>query len=124
MSSEGVVSLRFDGRDYAYWRSISIRRGIDRIAGDFQLQVLSPWRNGETTGAQPLKAGGACSLAIDGETVITGYIDAAGGNFSDGGHGYSPRGRDATGQLVDCTAENRPSQWSGVSAERIIRPRP
>ncbi len=118
--SNDLVTLRFDGRGYAYWRSISVRRGIDRIAGDFQLDVLSPWRKGVATGAMPIKAGGACSLAIGGETMITGYIDAPGGSFNDQGHGYSPRGRDATGQLVDCTAENKPPQWSGVPAERII----
>ncbi|AMK09655.1 phage baseplate assembly protein [Pseudodesulfovibrio indicus] len=96
------VTLKVGGQIYAGWKSITIRRSMEQLASTFELGLTDRW-NGSSV-ARPIKPGLACSVLIDGKTIITGHIDDAEPSYDGAAHGITVSGRDLTGDLVDCSA--------------------
>ena len=118
------VVLSVNGQDYAGWEEIKIRRGIEQVAGTFEVTVSDRWAGQED--AWPIMHGSACTLSVDGVTVITGYVDEVLPFFDSARHGITVVGRDRTGDLVDCSAIAASGQWRGRTllqvATDIARP--
>lgn len=89
------VTLRVNGRQYTGWKTARVTRGIESVAGKFDLSVSAPWE---------IYRGDACALEVGGEVVITGTVDRKRISFAAGEHTIEVGGRDRTGQLVDCSA--------------------
>lgn len=96
------VRLVVGGQQYGGWKKITIRRGIEQIAGTFELEVTERWAGQDV--ARPILPGAECKVTIDGQAVITGYVDEAQLRYTSGEHTVSVSGRDRTGDLVDCSA--------------------
>ena len=112
------VTLTVDGLIYGGWKSVSVRRSIETISGTFSLSVSERW-----PGQQALKAilpGQKCLVTLDGETVITGYVDDVAPAYSATSHEVSIDGRDVTSDLVDCSAIHSPGEWQGLRLEAIV----
>ena len=112
------IALTVDGLIYGGWKSVSVRRSIETVAGTFSLSASERW-----PGQQALKAilpGQKCTVAIDGDVVITGYVDDVSPAYSATGHDVTVDGRDATGDLVDCSAIHQPGEWRGRKLEAIV----
>ncbi|MBF0248041.1 MAG: hypothetical protein HQL36_08225 [Alphaproteobacteria bacterium] len=58
-------------------------------------------------------------VAVDGEVFITGYVDDVSPAYSGTSHDVTVDGRDATGDLVDCSAIHQPGEWQGLKLEAI-----
>jgi prophage tail gpP-like protein len=118
------VSLIVNGAEYGGWTSIAIQRGIEQIAGTFSLSVSDRWPGQDTP--RPIRPGDACTVRIDGETVITGYVDDLDLSYDATQHQIGVSGRDKTGDLVDCSAIHAPGEWRGVMllqlAEALCQP--
>ena len=112
----GVV-LTVGGRLHDGWTSAVVTRSLETIAGTFKLQVSN--RNSGESMPRTAAPGDACALSLDGEVVITGHLDAVAVSHSASHHELELSGRDATSDLVDCSAETRPGEWSGETLERI-----
>lgn len=104
------AALVVDGQRYDAWTSVTITRDLGEIAGSFELELDDL---GRTSSALPagLHGGGIpfakfqeVELQLDGETVLSGYVDAVGPAIGAGTVGVRVSGRDKTGQLVDCAA--------------------
>jgi prophage tail gpP-like protein len=67
------------------------------------------------------KPGQSCELLVDGETVITGFIDAVRASFSAEDHSISVSGRDKAGDLQDCSTASKPGTWKDRSLLNIAR---
>jgi prophage tail gpP-like protein len=70
-----------------------------------------------------IQPGSPCEVAVDGEIVITGFVDDAGVEFDPTTHEVEIAGRDATGDLVDCAAfvpGRGPSIWADGSSPLAI----
>ncbi len=113
------VELSVGGQIYGGWTALSIQRGIEQLSGSFTLTLTERWP--EQTAARPVKPGQACVVSIDGEAVVTGYIDEVSPSFSSNEHTLSVTGRDATADLVDCAAIYASGQWKNASLARIAR---
>lgn len=103
------VTLLVNGQLYGGWTSVSVTRSVEQIAGTFDLSLTERW-----PGQQQLRGivpGDACAVRIDGEIVITGYVDEVKPSYDSGSHDVSVSGRDATGDLVDSSAVNSPGEW-------------
>jgi prophage tail gpP-like protein len=87
---------------YGGWKSIHIKRGMEQVAGTFELSVSERWPGQDVP--RPIRPGAACTLRVDGQTVITGWVDEVAVSYDDRAHTVSVSGRDATGDLVDCSA--------------------
>lgn len=111
------ITLRIDGVDWSYWKSVEIARQMDAIAGTFSIALADPWRDGAQ--ALPIAAGMACEVLIGDDPVINGYIDKVTPSFSVTDHGIAISGRDRSGDLVDCSAVHKPGQWSNQTALQL-----
>jgi prophage tail gpP-like protein len=116
-----LITLRIGGVDWTYWKSVEIVRQMDAIAGAFSLTLADKWVPGaQPAGSRaqeplPVAAGQECELLIGSDPVIRGWIDKVTPSFSASEHGISVSGRDASADLVDCSAVHSPGQWNNIS---------
>ncbi len=99
------------------WQRVSVSRSIEQIANGFDLEVTERWPGQSVS--RPIRPGEKCSLKLDDETVIGGYVDDIDLTYDRQSHGISVRGRDATGDLVDCSAVHKTGQWANAKLDRI-----
>ena len=111
------VRLTVNGQHYGGWTSINITRGIEQIAGTFQLKVTEKWPGNPA--ARPVRPGQSCTVSIDGATVITGYIDDVKPEYDSKNRTVAFTGRDKTGDLVDCSAIYKSGAWEKKSIKTI-----
>lgn len=114
-----TVELKVDGQIYGGWKTVRIPFGIEQIANSFELSVTDKWAVGDRP--RPIKPQSACQVLIDNQVVITGYVDDVSIDFDLNNNGISINGRDATGDLVDCSAIHKTGQWTNASLNNILR---
>ncbi len=118
------VALKIGKLAYGGWTEIAVTRSMEVIAGAFELTVTERWPGQQARAA--IAPGDACELTIGGETIITGWVDEVEPDYDATSHHVAFRGRDATGDLVDCSALNSPGVWTGASlldiATEICKP--
>lgn len=124
-----TVTLTIAGRRHEGWTAATVTRALETIAGQFRI-TLSERAPGETT-PRVIRAGDSCELALEGDRVLKGHVDTARISYDAGSHTIEVSGRDATGDLVDCSAslgprragedcaEKLPSEWHGETLEAI-----
>ena len=95
------VSLAVNGIKYKGWKSISITRTIEALAGSFSLGVHDRWIGQQV--AWPIYEEDDCVVSIDDEQVISGIIDSRAISFSPTGTSLAFAGRDVSALLVDCS---------------------
>ncbi|MGE4799946.1 phage baseplate assembly protein [Yersinia hibernica] len=111
------IELYLGNRIYSGWKELSITRSLEEIAGQFTLGVTV------NSGDSPLvlKAGTACKLEINGQRIITGYVDTVEIDVEGTSRTTTVTGRDKTGDLVDCAAIHGKGQWRNVSLATIAQ---
>ncbi|EEC0851214.1 phage tail protein [Salmonella enterica subsp. enterica] len=109
------VELFISGKIFSGWVSVSVRRSLEHLAGSFELELMMPGQSlpDSITPGLPLK------LQINGMTVITGYLDTVKHKITATSYKISITGRDKTGDLVDCSAVFKGSQWHNRTLEQI-----
>lgn len=112
-----VVELRTAGKIFAGWTTININRSIESLSGYFDLGVnVQP-----DTDLSSLSPGQPFILTINGQTVITGYLDGRRRNMTADSMSISITGRDKTADLIDCAAVYKGRQWKNRTLEQIAR---
>lgn len=96
------IGLRVNGREYRGWETARVSRSIEALSGTFELGVSERWA--DQGKPWPINEGDQCSVVVAGKTLITGWVDTRSPSFSADDHTISVSGRDATGDLVDCSA--------------------
>lgn len=115
MNDRDKLTLHVGGRVYGGWKSVNIRHGIEQIAGTFDISLTERWPNQQTEWAIP--PGEFCDVRIGAHVVINGYVDSVNVTYDANDHRIQIKGRDRTGDLVDCSA---PSQaYSGLTFKQI-----
>jgi|CXWL01.1.fsa_nt_gi prophage tail gpP-like protein len=112
------VRLSVNGNDYGGWKSMRISRGIEQLAGTFELTVSELWPGQKIV--KNITPGDSCTVTVEGGTVITGYVDDLDIDYSAESHEVTVKGRDATGDLVDCSAIHRSGKWASARLEAIV----
>ncbi|EDL0131902.1 phage tail protein [Salmonella enterica subsp. enterica serovar Kottbus] len=109
------VELFIGGSIFSGWVSVSVRRSLEHLAGSFELELMIP--------GQPvpdsISPGLPLKLQINGVTVITGYLDTVKYKITATSNKITITGRDKTGDLVDCSAVFKGSQWHNRTLEQI-----
>lgn len=111
------VRLTVEGVSYGGWKSLSVSRGIEQIAGSFEIGVSERWPDIQVL--RKIAPGDKCTLAMDGTVVITGYVDEVSMDYSGSAHEVQVTGRDATSDLVDCSAIYKTGKWTNRKMEQI-----
>lgn len=100
MPTQNDVALAIGGLSHSQWQSYDIDSDLLVAADAFHL-TLAP-------GARPLPKevaeGAPVQLRIDGELVLSGFVDDITIATGKGRHSVSIGGRDGAGQLLDCSA--------------------
>ncbi|MEF2145118.1 MAG: phage tail protein [Desulfovibrionaceae bacterium] len=106
------LTLTVGGRIWRGWKSVSVTRSVEALAGSFSLGLLDRWS--EEMLPLPLAPDMDCCVEIGGDPVITGAIDEVRAELSAQGRAFTVSGRDSTAELVDCSAVHQPGEWSGL----------
>lgn len=118
------LKLTVNGQEYGGWKSARVTRGIEAIAGGFELEATDRWA--ERSEPWPIGEGDVCKLAIDKTTLITGYVGKRHLSYDAESHSFSVSGRDKTGDLVDCSANLGKWEFKGIDvltlAKRVCDP--
>lgn len=117
--AQGQVILTVNGASYGGWTEVEINRGIEQIAGTFSLGLTERWADQDEP--WPIIPGDKCTVAIDGEVVITGYVDDVLPSFDANQHAVTIVGRDKTSDLVDCSAIAKSGSWAGRTLLQIAQ---
>lgn len=111
------VELLIGGKLYGGWKDATVTRGMDSAAGAFNLEVAEKWEpQGEPW---PIDPGDACEIRIDGEVVITGYVDIVRPSYTRNSHSIQIQGRDKSADMVDCSAVHKPDQWRNITLTKL-----
>ena len=116
MSNQGVI-LSIGNTQFGGWENISINLGIKQMAGEFSLTASDKWPG--SWGNQRIQRGDACTVAIDGEIIITGWVDDINPHYDAHYHSIAIGGRDKMGDLVDCSAIHKSGHWMGATLLQI-----
>ena len=119
-----TVALKTNGKIFSGWLTAEIERSLRAVSGHFAINYTDRWV-GQKDSWQ-LRSGDACSIELDGETVITGIIDTVESDLSGDSRHLSVSGRDKTGNLVDSGTLLQQKSFKGVSlksmAEKLASP--
>jgi len=110
--------LLVNGQMYGGWVSIEVTRSIDAMAPSFEVESTERWPGQPAN--WPVQTGDAVKVTVDGESLMTGWVDEVEPEEDGAQHTIRIRGRGKTGDLVDCSAMNRPGRWSNRKIEQII----
>ena len=109
-----MITLRVAGIDYTNFTSASVAIRLDALCNTFTFDAAAP--EGKSL---PFLGGEACEVAVDGEKVLTGYIEVIDASYSASDHTISISGRDKTGDLLDSSIDVI-SDISGVTLKQLI----
>ncbi len=119
-----VVSLHVNGKEYGGWKSARVTRGIESVAGSFDLEVSDRWESGARP--WPIVEEDECKILIGTTVLITGYVDKRTLSYGPEDHSLKVSGRDKTGALVDCSAVLNHWEFKNVAvltlAKRVTEP--
>jgi prophage tail gpP-like protein len=103
------VILRVNGRDFSGWTSVRVTRGIEAMAGSFELGLTQRWPG--QVGSWEIRQADKAQVFIrldkvgaDSPPLITGYVDGRTLSIGKDDHRIEVSGRDQAGALVDCSA--------------------
>lgn len=116
------LALKVDGMIYGGWKEIKIQRGMRRFADTFELTLTEKWAGNNVR--RPIKEDSPCVIEIDGETVITGYVDDVNAEYDATNHTLVVTGRSKLGDLVDCSTkqESFPNLDLTAITKKICKP--
>ena len=98
--SRNTLTLRANGRDISGWQSIPVTRRMLGCPSDFDIGLTE--RSPTEAAAILVEPGQACEVLLDGDVVLTGYIDRYAGAISPRQHQVRVVGRSKCEDVVDC----------------------
>lgn len=118
------LGLRVNGKEFAGWKSIRVTRGIECIAGTFELSVTNRWQGHSKP--WPIYEEDECTVVLDGKPLITGYVDKRRVSLDPNSVELMVGGRDRAGALVDCSANLGKWEFQNLSiltlAKELAKP--
>lgn len=112
-----MITVTIDGVRHTGWTSAEITRSLEQAAGTYRLAMTE--RDPGRVSPRAYRPGAAATVEADGERVISGWVDAVRPRYDAGSHGIELAGRDAVGDLVDCSAASEPGEWRDARLDEI-----
>jgi prophage tail gpP-like protein len=111
------VELSVGGNVHGGFISGEVNLSMEQAANAFSIRYADRWTpKGD---AWPIEAGDACKILIDGETVLSGYVDESTVRYNDKTQELEITGRSKTADLIDCSAHHKPGQWKNQKIDKI-----
>jgi len=115
------IKLKIDENDIAYsgWKEVRVTQSLNNICGAFSFYTSEKYP--ENPQEWDLHLGKKCSIEIDDQTVLVGYIEDVNIDYDSEGHNIQVMGRDVTCDLVDCTYNGTSREWKKQSLGNIVK---
>jgi prophage tail gpP-like protein len=111
-----MIELKIGGLIYNGWKTAMISRSLNCMASSFDLTVSDRYIGSKKN--IPLDE--PCEILIDGNPVISGYLDRIAPQYNASSHEVTFSGRSKTCDLVDCSAIFPTGQILKGTAQSII----
>jgi len=110
----GILGLKIGGKILTVWEDVTVQKSIETAAGGFSVSVsdVEDW---------PINPNDACVVTLDGETVITGYVDTVDMEKQPGNHTITVSGRDRAGDLIDCSVVHKGNEIVGQGLLQVAK---
>lgn len=115
------IALYVGGLIWKGWQEVSVIHSIDAVFGEFTLNLTRGWPGAAQGNVPPIRVGADCHLTLEGQTVITGYINEVSLQTDSKGFDLRVTGRDRTALLFKGGVLNEPAEWKGLDALAIAR---
>lgn len=112
-----MIELKIGGVKYNGWKTASVSRSLNCMASSFELTVSDRYIGSKRN--IPLDE--PCQILIDGNPVITGYLDRIAPRYSATSHEVTFSGRSKTCDLVDCSVIMDAGQILAGNPQTIIK---
>jgi prophage tail gpP-like protein len=109
------INLEVAGVEYTNFTRASATLALDTLANDFSFEAVMP--SGEVL---PFKGGEECTVIVDGEQVLSGYIEEIEGSYSSDSHIITVSGRDKTCDLIDSSIDVLNDIRSPITLKQLI----
>lgn len=120
-TTAGQVTLTVDGLVHSGWLSLRLAHSIEAAASKFTLQLTERW-SGDKRLERRIRPAERCTVALDGEEVLSGHIDGVDADYDATRHTLSVTGRDLVGDLVDgAAAIEPPFEWRAIKLDELAR---
>lgn len=120
-TTAGQVTLTVDGLVHSGWLSLRLAHSIEAAASKFTLELTERW-SGDSRVERRIRPAERCTIALDGEEVLSGHIDGVDADYDATRHTLSVTGRDLVGDLVDgAAAIDPPFEWRGIKLDELAR---
>lgn len=110
------VSLLIGTSKLIGWENLSINKSMDTISSSYTFKMVDVW-DGDPIDLVPNLS---CSILIDDIKVVTGYLDNVSIKASAEDSYLTIKGRDKTGDLVDCSVDHNPGSWSNLGLQKLV----
>ena len=117
MPDNSGITLLVNGMRYSGWLGLGVERAIDRLGSHFSITVTEAW-SGQDVPWQIGRFDG-CQILIDGQVVLTGYVDDYAPSYDAQSHTVTISGRSKTQDLVDCSPDISSGQFKGYTLGAI-----
>ncbi len=115
----GKIEAKINGRIYGGWKECDVRRSMKTMSGSFGLSITDRWS--AQSKPWPILRGDECQILINGNPVITGFVDDVDLEIGPTSKSIAITGRDKTCDLVDCSADIPQSQFNKINLTTIAQ---
>ena len=113
--NEPTIELYLADKIFAGWKSLSVYRSLESMSGQFELGVaIRPEDD-----VSQIKPGSTVQLKMNGQTVITGYLDELKQSITGDSKIIVVSGRDKTADLVDCSVIHSSYHFKNQTLQQI-----
>lgn len=113
MPEDGDLTLTSGGQTLGGWTDIEVIRGVEICPSIFHISMTEKFA--ADSPALVIQPGDKCTVAIDGDPLVTGYVDRLVPSIRRGMHRIGVLGRSKSQDAVDCSAEWEGGQIKGAS---------
>jgi len=119
-----MLTLTVNGQRYEGWTGVSVSTAVDQAVSNFDISLTERWAGSDgRVQDKPwvIVPGSVCTVQLDGDLVITGYVDTYSPSLAATAHDVRVIGRSKTCDVVDCSAVVPSGQFSGYSLAQIAQ---
>jgi prophage tail gpP-like protein len=110
------MTLEVSGVQYDNFTAASCEIRLDALANTFSFEAIAA--EGQPL---PFKGGESCRVIVDGEPVLTGFIEVVDVFYDAADHVITVQGRDKTGDLLDSTISELSDLRAPITLKEIIQ---
>lgn len=107
------VAVKINNAIYSGWTEITVQKSIESMAGSFSIK-------GTFQKVIPFQEGASIQILLFDQPILKGYIDDIDLDQDRQSKSFSFVGRDASCDLVDCSAVTKTSQFLNITYKNLV----